>query len=217
MGPPRRTLCGAGEHDLRNPDNVGTYKRRGRADTHFCLPCNRRRGAERRRRERAQLPPLVPLTRRPPRGGALSVLQAIADGMSVTEICERYPGLSPDGVRECLRRQRRRYGAGTTAAAVGCGLAAGDICPARGAQPFPEPCEAVQRHVRSLLRLLRGERRPMSPRRAQAMLDDLYAFSEPHAVSVLWRVRLITADDVVQFTKKESDMTREMQPVSATR
>ncbi|WP_125511215.1 hypothetical protein [Streptomyces sp. WAC 01529] len=195
MPPARRSVCGAGLHDLTDPANVGFYKRKCGHTTRYCLPCSHRRSQEHRRRERKAALELAPVVRRPRRGGGLGILQAVADGETADEAAEQL-ALTRDAVHGCLVRLRRRYGVASTAAAVAVALATGDISPVRG-QPLPPRNNTTRNHARSLLRLLRGERAPRGHGAAyERMLDDLYAFSEPHAVSVLWKARIITADDV---------------------
>lgn len=194
MGSPRQTVCGAGLHDLRDPANVGTYRRHCGRVSRFCKPCNKRRTKDRwkRRREAAS----TPMRRqRPVRASAPGMLQAHADGESVQEIAERL-GITPDAVYGCLARQRARYGVQSNAAAVAYALAAEDIRPVKG-QPLPPRTSTTRGHTRSLLRLIRGERRTRAPgARRERMLDDLYAFSEAHAVSALWAAGIITAGDI---------------------
>lgn len=203
MGPPRRTACGAGEHDLTDPANVGTARRSSGAVHRYCLPCNRRRKQEWRARQRKARGP-APQRRRGPRTKTLDALQAVADGAALPEAAEEL-GVTPRGVRDSLDRLRRHYGVRSTAAAVAAALARREIRPVRRTvQPLPQPGAAAEGHAQSLLLLIRGGRGPLRPggRRHGQLLDDCYAFSEPHAVSVLWAAGFITAGDIRPLEKE---------------
>lgn len=187
MRSPRQEVCGAGLHDLTDPANVGLSRRAGGRTSRYCRPCSLRRARSRyAKKERPKRPWRAPRE-------ALVVLQAIANGESPAEAAERLK-LSRDTVHDCLRRLRAGYGADTNAAAVFAALAAKDIKPARR-QPLPPRNSVTRGHTRSLLRLLRGERGPLKPgsKEHERMMDDLYAWSEAHAVSVLVAAGIITA------------------------
>ncbi|QES45235.1 hypothetical protein DEJ49_33390 [Streptomyces venezuelae] len=195
-------MCKAGEHDLTDPANVGLRRRPGGAVSRYCKPCNRRRSRDHHHRRREAAAPSR--RRRPARGSALETLQMLADGETVAEIALQR-SISQDAVYRALGRLRHRYGVRSNAALVAVALADGDIQPVHG-QPLPPGGDTTAAHTASLLRLIRGERRALKPRDVQRgrMLDHLYAFSEPHAVSVLWTARLITAKDLPQLTSRRT-------------
>ncbi len=211
----RRTVCKAGKHDLTDPENVGESVRRNGRVNRYCKPCHLKRCRDWKRKRREAT---LPGGRRPVLDSELRVLQAIADGLSLEEITDR-DGLTLGSVRTHLYRLRGRYGVASTAAAVAAGLARGDIKPVRHG-PFPPRNNITRDHTRSLLRLVRGDREPCRGPGAEPharMMDDLYAWSEPHAVSVLWAAGIITAADLPERLKKEQPaMIRAVQYAPAT-
>ncbi len=189
-------MCGAGLHDLTDPGNVRTYRRSGGRTMRFCRPCALRRSRERRTRGRTPVPSPSRTGPRPARRSVLGILQALARGETAAEIADRL-GMTCDAVEDCLDMQRRRYGARSLAAAVLAGLARGEIRPLGWEHPLPPRNNTTRNHTRSLLRLVRGERTACAAGPAhERMMDDLYAWHEPHAVSVLWAAGIITADDL---------------------
>lgn len=179
-----RNLCRRGLHSMTDPANV---IRRTRDNWRECRAC---RNARARAKRDPARPPSVLTSEQ------TQALQMTADGMCNTEAGEVLY-VTPGAVRARLRSVQQRLGTQTTAAAVGAALALGLITPARGG---PLPCEgpATAPWVASVRDLIQGRRPLLGPRtwERRRLLDVLYAWSEPHAVSVLWAAGLITAADV---------------------
>lgn len=224
---PRRTVCVAELHDMRDPDNVGTRLNRHGKPQRWCRPCQRARHAQwrkdRRDRER-QLEWTGPHYRtthawqahRDKRGianlrigGRISyritaveqaALQHLADGLTYEETAQALYLSMNSLMRGVLYRVRLKYGVGSTAAAVAQGLKRGLIKPDRATAKLLRKNSLTRMHTRSVIRLAKGER-PQYVQGGKALdvlLDTLCAWSEPHAVSVLWGAGLMTARHVPQ-------------------
>ncbi|SOE25636.1 helix-turn-helix transcriptional regulator [Streptomyces sp. OK228] len=193
MGRPRQDWCGRGLHSLNDPHNVAFRRKADGMPRRYCLPCE---VAARRARP---LPPLALA----PTPGQLDVLQGRADGMTEEEIAER-DGVTVDGVRQSIMRARRRLRVTPSlSAAVAVCLAYELITPDTSGPRPPKSAETAP-YAASVLALVQGRRRPMSPKDVQRLklLDVLYAWSEPHAVSVLWAAGTITPRDVAPLFAK---------------
>lgn len=200
MSSPRRDWCRKGLHDLRDPANV-TWRKDGKGRRHRC--CRECRNASNKQYMRAQR---RAASSQPAIGRA--ALQLIADGATYAEAAE-IAALSPGTLDDQLVHVRRRYGVTSTAAAVYAALMCGDITPVRRArQPLPSRNNTTRNHARSLTALLRGERTARRGRQGagqQQMLDDLYAFTEAHAVSVLWAAGMLARDGEPRWIATEKD------------
>lgn len=191
-------MCGRGLHSLGDPLSVA-YKKNGNGKLkRFCRACKNER--DRQRYAHRELPDLV----RQPTDVQLEIIQARADGFDDYEIA-RDRQITPAAVRKALQRVRVTLGpVPSTAAAIAVLLAHELITPDRNA---PQPTKSLQGapYVRSMLDLVQGRRAPFQPLDVQRlrMLDALYAWNEPHAVSKLWAARLITTRDVLPLFAKE--------------
>lgn len=196
-GRPQDT-CRRGLHSFSDPKNVGFKKNGQGVPKRFCLPCKSAR--DRLRYGPAQLPELA----RRPTQLQLEVMQARADGLTDIEIAE-VRRVSPDGARQAIRRTCLTLGIAPSAAGgVAVCLAYELIKPDTKAPRVPKS-KSTAPYVRSMLALVQGRREPYKPRDVQRlrMLDALYAWSEPHAVSVLWAAGLIVPHDVIPLFAKE--------------
>ncbi|MFH8405543.1 LuxR C-terminal-related transcriptional regulator [Streptomyces sp. NPDC018019] len=222
-------LCRKGLHDLDDPAVARTAACPCGCARRYCLLCRTAAERERRARAREVRRGPVQLEwtgprrlsrsgryqRRRGRGAPLGlrtgrlayritpqerqVLQLLADGLSGSEIAERL-WLARLTVRDRLMKNiRLKYGVASNAAAVAQGLKRGAVRPDPAGRRLPRT-KAVRDGARSVIRLVKGERRPRHDRsRAlQAMLDGLYAWSEAHAVSLLWSAGHITSRHVPQ-------------------
>lgn len=194
MGRSREGICGRGLHDLGNPLNVGIKPCADGTERLYCLPCGIAT-----RRYRA----LPPLTQMPTRQ-QLAVLQDMAWGMTVAEIAER-DGQSTEAVRNRVRRARLKLpGTPTTAAAAVAVCLAYELITPDTSGPLPPRDRRTARYALSVLDLVQGRRGPLVAlyRHRGLLLDALYAWSEPHAVSVLWAAGTITPRDVAPLFAK---------------
>lgn len=193
MGRPRQDWCGRGLHSLNDPRNVAFRRKADGIPRRYCLPC------EVAARRAGTLPPLA-LT---PSVRQLAVLQGRADGMTDEEIAER-DGITPGGVwrSTMLARETLRV-TPTVAAAVAVCLAHGLITPDTSG-PLPPKGGRTAPYAASVLDLVQGRRGPLLARdwQRERLLDALYAWSEPHAVSVLWAAGAIKARDVAPLFAK---------------
>ncbi|MGW6790033.1 hypothetical protein [Streptomyces chartreusis] len=187
-----QSVCRRGLHSLNDPKNLGYKRYRSGAKKRFCLPCSRITAGR-------ELPPL-PATPTIPQ---LALLQDRADGLTDMEIAER-DGVTAGAVAHRALRARRTLGVASTTAAVGVCLAYGLITPATDG-PLPLRCEEIVPYVASVLDLVQGRREPLKPLDVQRarLLDALYAWTEPHAVSVLWAAGLITPREIAPLFAKE--------------
>lgn len=181
---PRMARCVSGRHDMTDPSNVIVRVRRGREDR-ACRAC-----LNIRKRGYVDRPPLTAEQTR--------ALQLIADGLTAEEAAEELCCTS-HGVRARLKRARNRLGVDTDAAAVAVALMLELITPCSQG-PRPPKRAPIGPYVDSLRALVQGRRRPLGGHswERQRLLDVLYAFSEPHAVSILWAAERITAKHVQQ-------------------
>lgn len=181
MAGKRLKKCRKGLHKMTDPANVKTHIRDGKVRRECRACCNARH-----RLGEAGL-----------RLSQIEILQRHADGLSVEEIAEERGGIQPRGVVESLERIRRRLGVESNAAAVAVGLKLGVITP-DGSGPLPSMSDESAPHVAYLLDVVNGRRKPYGANSGarKRLLDVLYAWSEPHAVSVLWAAGLIKARDV---------------------
>lgn len=187
-------VCGRGLHDLDDP-RIGAFKVYSSGHRQrYCLPCS---VAIRRAK------PLPELTRRPtPK--QIDALQDIAYGLTPEEIAQR-DGISAWTVRDRLYKGRRTLAVTpTTAAAVAVCLAYELIKPDESG-PLPPKGLKTAPHALSVIALIQGRRKPLLPLYWQRgrLLDAAYAWSEPHAVSVLWAAGLIIPRDVSPLFAKE--------------
>jgi DNA-binding CsgD family transcriptional regulator len=159
----------------------------------YCLPC------EVAARRAGTLPRLA-LT---PSVRQLEILQALADGLSDEEIAER-DSVTVDGVRQSVMRARRKLRVTPTLSAAVAVCLAHELIKPDTSGPQPPRSAETAPYAASVLALVQGRRRPMSPKDVQRLrlLDALYAWSEPHAVSVLWAAGTITARDVAPLFAK---------------
>lgn len=188
-------MCVRGLHSLSDPKNIAVKTYSSGQTQRYCQPCNNAA------RKAKPLPKLA----LPPSVRQLEVLQARADGMTETEVAER-DGITVDGVRQSILRARRtlRVTPSLSAAVAVC-LAYGLITP-DASGPLPPKGLQTAPYVLSVLDLIQGRREPLKPLDVQRgrLLDALYAWSEPHAVSVLWAAGLIIPRDVSPlFAAKE--------------
>lgn len=194
MGRPRQDWCGRGLHSLKDPRNVAFRRKADGMPRRYCLPC------EVAGRRAAPLPRLT----HAPGARQLAILQGRADGLSDEEVAER-DGISVGAVRQnTLRARRTLRVVPNIASAVAVCLAYGLIKPDTSG-PLPPKGAETAPYIASVLDLVQGRRGPLSPKDVQRLrlLDALYAWSEPHAVSVLWAAGVITARDLSPLFAKE--------------
>lgn len=168
-----------GLHSMRDPKNVIVRVRANGREDHACRACLNIR-------KRGYVEPPV-LTRE-----QTQALQCSADGLNAEESAQELC-CTVHGVNRRLKRARQRLGVDSTAAAVAAALALKLITPAKDG-PRPSRYAETGPYVDSVRRLVQGHRRPLPPLswELRRLLDVLYAFSEPHAVSILWAERRIT-------------------------
>ncbi|MFJ4828420.1 hypothetical protein ACIP79_00540 [Streptomyces sp. NPDC088747] len=187
MSRPRQAYCARGLHLLDDPRNVAFKQSRDRPPRRYCLPCY----AATKRSGRLPRLALAPSPRQ------LEVLQDRANGLSDEEIAER-DDVTVSTVRHASLRARLTLRVTpTTAAAVAVCLAYELIKPDNSG-PLPPRDARTAPYAASVLALVQGQREPLKPKDVQRarLLDALYAWSEPHAVSVLWAAKTISARDV---------------------
>lgn len=126
----------------------------------------------------------------------LDFLQGAANGETFQETAERL-SVNAQAVRNGLLEVRRKYGVTSNAAAVAQGLKRGVIRADR-VTAKRLPARVARAHVDSIRALIKGERSPYKSHRISRLLDACMAWTEPHAVSVLWAAGKITSRDVPQ-------------------
>ncbi|MFF0183528.1 RNA polymerase sigma factor [Streptomyces sp. NPDC005244] len=193
MSRPQQKVCGRGLHRLDDPRNIGIKTTPAGVGRRFCQPC------EAARRREVPLPLVTAL----PSERQLLLIQARADGLSDEEIAER-DGIGVDAVRQGIFRARRKLRVTPTlSAAVAMCLAYELIEPDRNG-PLPRKTVENAPYAASVLALVQGRRKPMSAKDVQRrrLLDALYAWSEPHAVSILWASQTLTKRDLYPLFAK---------------
>ncbi|MCX4912833.1 sigma factor-like helix-turn-helix DNA-binding protein [Streptomyces sp. NBC_00687] len=193
MGKPLQEVCGRGLHRLDDPRNIGIKVTAAGVERRFCQPC------EVARKREVPLPFITAL----PTERQLLLIQKRADGLSEEETAEQ-EGISVSGVRQGITRARRTLRVTPTlSAAVAMCLAYELIEPDRTG-PLPPKSPETAPHAASVLALVQGRRKPWQPKdvRRRLMLDALYAWSEPHAVSVLWASQTLSKRDLYPLFAK---------------
>lgn len=218
-------LCKAGIHDMADPANLAERKSAGRVYRQ-CRQCKRQRDSERQAKLR-QLEWRGPRKRKDiaswrkrrgrsrgktgqqlkyrPTPEEVRTLQAIALGATYADICEA-EFCTRSLPRNRMENVRIKYGVNSNAAAVAQGLKRGVIRADREgaknipASPWLRSRKGINRHAASVIALVQGKRRQYgdNTHALRRELDVLCAWSEAHAVSVLWAAGLITSRHVPQ-------------------
>lgn len=187
MTRPQQGVCGRGLHRLDDPRNIGIKVTASGVGRRFCQPC------EAARKREVPLPLVTAL----PTEHQLRLIQRRADGLSDEEIAEQ-DGIGVDAVRQGIFRARRKLRVTPTLSAAVAMCLAYELIEPDKRGPLPRKTPETAPHAASVLALVQGRRKPLSAKdvRRRLMLDALYAWSEPHAVSVLWASQTLTKRDL---------------------